>query len=85
VNWTVRIAQRAARSVARAPTADRLRLLTALHEMRSNPFRGDVLRLQGPPGRWRRRVGNWRIFFAVSAVERTVEVSAVVRRTSTTY
>ena len=85
MNWSVRIARRASRAVARAPTADRLRLLTALHEMASNPFRGDVVRLQALPGHWRRRVGSWRIFFVVNTAEHTVEVSAVVRRTSTTY
>jgi mRNA-degrading endonuclease RelE of RelBE toxin-antitoxin system len=52
--------------------------------MRQDPFRGDVRKLQGLPG-LRRRVGNWRIFFEIVAEHRQVVVTAVERRTSTTY
>jgi mRNA-degrading endonuclease RelE of RelBE toxin-antitoxin system len=53
--------------------------------MAEDPFAGDVLKLEGKGNRWRRRVGNYRIFFTVRAAAKTVEVSALVRRTSTTY
>jgi mRNA-degrading endonuclease RelE of RelBE toxin-antitoxin system len=53
--------------------------------MADDPFAGDVLKLEGEAGRWRRRVGNYRIFFSVDAVARAVSVSAILRRTSTTY
>jgi len=53
--------------------------------MAEDPFTGDVLKLEGKTNRWRRRVGSYRIFFVVDTVAKTVEVSAVVRRTSTTY
>jgi mRNA-degrading endonuclease RelE of RelBE toxin-antitoxin system len=53
--------------------------------MADDPFAGDVLKLEGEKDRWRRRVGNYRIFFTVDQAARTVAVSAIVRRTSTTY
>jgi mRNA-degrading endonuclease RelE of RelBE toxin-antitoxin system len=53
--------------------------------MAADPFAGDVLKLEGGGGRWRRRVGSYRIFFSVEATARTVSVSAIVRRTSATY
>jgi mRNA-degrading endonuclease RelE of RelBE toxin-antitoxin system len=53
--------------------------------MTSDPFRGDVLPLQGLPGQWRRRVGAWRIFFRLDFAQRLVSVSAVVCRSCTTY
>jgi mRNA-degrading endonuclease RelE of RelBE toxin-antitoxin system len=53
--------------------------------MAGDPFCGDVLKLEGESNRWRRRVGTYRIFFAVDSTARTVAVSAIVRRTSGTY
>jgi mRNA-degrading endonuclease RelE of RelBE toxin-antitoxin system len=53
--------------------------------MADDPFAGDVLKLEGEKDRWRRRVGNYRIFFSVDKSTLTIAVSAIVRRTSTTY
>lgn len=65
--WTLRVAQRAAKSLKRAPAKDRTRLVAAaLGEMRQAPFAGDIVRVQGQPNTWRRRVGDYRIFFEVS-------------------
>lgn len=66
MSWTLRVAQRAAKSLKRAPAKDRSRLVAALGEMRQAPFAGDIVRLQGESNAWRRRVGNYRIFFEVS-------------------
>lgn len=57
---------------------------SALDEMEKDPFAGDIKYLRGDPG-LRRRVGNWRIFFRVERAENTVYISAIERRTSTTY
>jgi mRNA-degrading endonuclease RelE of RelBE toxin-antitoxin system len=84
MQWTVLLAGPARKSLDRVPASDRKRILTALDEMQQNPFGGDVRKLQGLPG-LRRRVGNWRIFFEIVAEPRQVVVSAVERRTSTTY
>jgi len=53
--------------------------------MAENPFSGDILKLEGANNRWRRRLGSYRVFFAADTAARTVAVSAIVRRTSTTY
>lgn len=53
--------------------------------MADDPFTGDVLKLEGEGHRWRRRVGNYRIFFSVDTTTNTVAISAILRRTSTTY
>jgi mRNA-degrading endonuclease RelE of RelBE toxin-antitoxin system len=53
----------------------------AVQVLALDPFAGDVIKLEGG----RRRAGSYRIFFAVNANARTVEISAIVRRTSTTY
>jgi mRNA-degrading endonuclease RelE of RelBE toxin-antitoxin system len=53
--------------------------------MAGDPFSGDIVKLEGDRDRYRRRAGSYRIFFRVERSTRTAEISAVVRRTSTTY
>jgi mRNA-degrading endonuclease RelE of RelBE toxin-antitoxin system len=51
--------------------------------MQDDPFSGDIKRLQ--PSGWRRRVGNYRIFYDLLIEEKRIVVTAIERRTSTTY
>jgi len=53
--------------------------------MPADPFQGDIVKLEGEEDRYRRRVGSFRIFFRADKMNRTVAISAIVRRTSTTY
>jgi mRNA-degrading endonuclease RelE of RelBE toxin-antitoxin system len=85
MSWTLRVAQHAVKALKRAPAKDRSRLVAAPGEMRKAPFTGDIVRLQGESNTWRRRIGNYRIFFEVSAQTQTVDILDIARRTSTTY
>ena len=84
MEWNVVLAGPARKSLKHAPASDRKRILAALDEMQQNPFQGDIRKLQGLPG-FRRRVGNWRIFFEIVVQGKHVVISAIERRTSTTY
>ena len=53
--------------------------------MGKDPFAGDVVRLENQRAAFRRRVGDWRVFFDVDPSRRLVEVRYVERRTTTTY
>jgi mRNA-degrading endonuclease RelE of RelBE toxin-antitoxin system len=83
--WTVVAGKRAQKVIARAPRHDQERLRTALKEMGSDPFTGDIERLKDERAAFRRRVGDWRVFFDVDPERRVVNVSSVERRTTTTY
>lgn len=83
--WTVTIARPAQKQAARFPAKDQSRIAATIRSMADDPFGGDVLKLEGESNRWRRRVGSYRIFFAVDNTANTVAVSAIVRRTSSTY
>ena len=84
MEWTVVLAGPARKSLKRVPASDKTRILATLSEMQQNPFQGDIRELQGLPG-FRRRVGDWRILFEVVPERRHIVVSAIERRTSTTY
>jgi mRNA-degrading endonuclease RelE of RelBE toxin-antitoxin system len=66
------------------PPRDQARVRAALDEMELHPFSGDIKYLKGDP-RLRRRVGSWRIFFRVERAETAIYISAIERRSSTTY
>jgi mRNA-degrading endonuclease RelE of RelBE toxin-antitoxin system len=85
VPWEIVLAGPAKKSLERIPLADRSRVESALKVMAADPFHGDVKLIQGKPKRFRRRVGAWRIFFSRIGDERRILISAIERRTTTTY
>ena len=85
MTWKVEITGPAQKDLRKLPAADQARVEAALATMRDNPFAGDIVRLKAQPTAWRRRVGDYRIFFDVYFEHRMVVVVAIKRRTSTTY
>jgi mRNA-degrading endonuclease RelE of RelBE toxin-antitoxin system len=83
--WFVALAAPAQKSLERISLLDRTRIMNAIEEMKDDPFRGDVRKLKGGLEGFRRRVGNWRIFFDIYPDDLQVVVTAIERRTSTTY
>jgi mRNA-degrading endonuclease RelE of RelBE toxin-antitoxin system len=84
MNWFVVLARPARSSLKHIPPRDRARIRAAIDEMEGNPLQGDIRKLRGGREGFRRPVGDWRIFFDISP-ERRVLVTAIEKRTSTTY
>jgi len=85
MTWTLRVAKRAEKTLAKAPAKSQRLLLATLAEMQGNPFSGDLVRLKSQRSTWRRRVGSYRIFFDVYPDRQVIDVVDIERRTSTTY
>lgn len=86
MDWDVRLGNRARRALEQIPARDRGRIEAALLDMKRDPHAGDTRPLQGRhQGAFRRRVGSWRIIFALKTDSRTVLVADITRRTSSTY
>ena len=83
--WALRIDKKAQKQLRRLPPPDRKRIASALDQMLESPYGGDVLRLQGMRGDFRRRVGSYRIFFSVEPPLRLIHIHRVLRRKTTTY
>jgi mRNA-degrading endonuclease RelE of RelBE toxin-antitoxin system len=62
-----------------------MQIRTALREFEIDPWHGDIVKLGGEPNDWRRRVGNYRIFYSIHQKHRLVEIAHIKRRTSQTY
>jgi len=86
MEWDVRLSSRAERALVRIPARDRERVEAALLQMKREPRSGDTRPLKGTyQGAFRRRIGSWRIIFAIKSEIRTVLVADITRRTSSTY
>lgn len=85
MNWDLIVAKRAQKELVRFPQKDQERITDAIDELKNDPFAGDIQKIKGEERVWRRRVGNYRIFYEVLLEMRTIFVFRVERRTSTTY
>ena len=87
MTWTVRLSRDAARQLRRLPQDQQALIRERLREMRDDPFRGDVIPLKGRrwQGRYRKRVGRYRIIFMPNHAEHLMEISAILLRDEQTY
>jgi mRNA interferase RelE/StbE len=84
MNFTLHVARRAEKSLRRIPSTHRQHIMAALDAMQEDPLAGDVVKLKGTDA-FRRRVGDYRIIFAIDVDHAAVGIIDVLRRTTTTY
>lgn len=80
--WRVNVGANAQKAVDGFPRKDQDRILAALDALAADPFSGDIRKLG--VDEYRRRVGNYRIRYTIFTQLRFIEVTAILRRTSTT-
>lgn len=87
MNWSVELSASAIKELKKLPRDRRERIGRALDEMESDPMAGDVIPLKGNEwkDRYRKRVGSYRIIFALDRQARTVSISAILIRSEKTY
>jgi mRNA interferase RelE/StbE len=83
--WRVDLGKVTLRELRKCPRHDARRIILALREMEADPFAGDIVYLTAHESDYRRRVGDWRIFFSLHKTEKIVVVDHIRRRTSNTY
>lgn len=85
MTWTLIVARSAQKELERLPGKERVRIITALREMLSDPLSGDVKRLRNYPVQFRRRVGGYRILFDLNTEIERIDVVGIERRSEKTY
>lgn len=87
MNWRAELSHEAERQLARLPRDIQQRIGRAIDELEHDPFRGDIIPLKGRKwqGRYRKRVGRYRIIFTPHRPEGIVEISAILIRDEQTY
>ena len=84
MTFSVQLGNRAEKALKRMSANDAARIARALRDMSDDPLSGDIVKLKGTEA-YRRRVGDYRILFAVDFLQRAVAVLDILRRTTTTY
>ena len=85
MSWQVKVAKGAAKNLKRFPSAYQNHILSALRELRENPYAGDIEKIGGEENAWRRRVGAYRILYEIDVENRLIDVRDIRRRASNTY
>lgn len=87
MNWAVELSASAVKELKKLPRDRQVQIAGAIEEMETDPMIGDVKPLKGADwkGRYRKRVGSYRLIFTVDRKAMTVAISAVLVRSEKTY
>ena len=85
--WDVRLSDEAIAAFKGLPGKTANQVGRAIDALAEDPFRGDVKSLKGKEweGRFRKRSGDYRIIFRLNHEKKRVLISAIMRRSETTY
>lgn len=84
-SWDLRIDPDVFRFLKKIPRNNAEAVLGVVKLLSFNPYFGDVQKTKGMENTWRRRVGDFRIFYKIIVSEKIILVFRVERRTSATY
>jgi len=84
-NWELKIDAKIDKILAKFPKKDAEKIVTAIDFLIQNPYFGDIEKIKGEEYTWRRRIGNYRLFYDIKQRERTIIVTWIERRKSHTY
>ena len=87
MNWDVELSNSAIKELRKLPRDRQEQLGRALDEMEIDPMAGDVIPLKGAEwkGRYRKRVGSYRVIFTADRETKKVAVFAILIRSEKTY
>jgi mRNA-degrading endonuclease RelE of RelBE toxin-antitoxin system len=87
MNWAIELSASAIKELKKLPRDRQAQIERAIDEMESDPMAGDVVPLKGAEwkGRFRKRVGSYRMIFQLDRSAMTVTISAILIRSEKTY
>ena len=84
-SWDLQIDSGVFKTLKKIPRHDAGAILNVIYLLPLNPYFGDIQKMKDEENAWRRRVGNYRIFYKIKVIEKIILVFNVERRTSKTY
>lgn len=84
-NWVLQIDPQVPKTLKKIPISYAKRIIAIIENLPNNPYDGDIQKMKDEQNVWRRRVGEYRIFYEVLQDESVIHVFRVERRTSSTY
>ena len=80
--WDYRLAKQSFKNLKKFPDKERKRIFAVLEEMKTDPFSGDIKLMQGEDNLYRRRTGNYRIYFRPLKSDRILDIPLIERKQS---
>ncbi len=84
-NWELQVDGSVEKILKRFPKQDQIRISLVIGLLPSNLFFGDIQKMRERDDVWRRRIGNYRLFYKIDLANRIIVVFDLERRTSSTY
>lgn len=85
MNWELRVDKAVGKYLKRVPKREAERIFAVIQDLPENPYVGDIEKMESEENAWRRRIGNYRIFYEIITKRKLIHVTDVRRRTSSTY
>ncbi len=87
MTWACDLTRDAEKQLAKLPQDAQVQIAKAIDAMEADPLTGDVKPLRGKQwqGRYRKRVGRYRLIFSVNHSKHTVLILAILLRSEKTY
>lgn len=85
VHWVLQIDPQTTKNLRKIPQIYARRIVDVIERLPVDPYAGDIQKMKGEKNVWRRRVGEYRIFYEIVPSKSILNVFHVERRTSTTY
>ena len=83
--WLLKIEKPVYKQLSRIPPDYSRKIVAVIESLADKPYAGDIEKMKGENYVWRRRVGDYRIFYKLFPENKTIRVYEVLRRTSKTY
>lgn len=84
-DWVLQIDPKVEKTLKKIPQKSAKRIVSAIEQLSSNPYAGDIQKMRGEKNVWRRRVGEYRLFYEILTSESILNIFHLERRTSATY
>lgn len=84
-SWNLKIDEQVYKQLQKFPRKDAAKIIAVIESPLFNPYSGDIEKIKGEENVWRRRIGNYRIFYEISPKGRNINIFWAERRTSSTY
>ncbi len=85
INWALRVRSSVYKELSKLPLEEQGRITEVIENLPHNPYAGDLEKIKDEENTWRRRIGNYRIFYEIIPINRAIYVFHIERRTSNTY
>lgn len=83
--WELKIDNSVFKELSKFPKKDSIKIIEVMESLPFDPYTGDIQKIKGEKNSWRRRVGNYRIFYELRQKENIIHIIWTERRTSKTY